>query len=108
MADENLEKLEMRISKIESLLEQAVGKRATASFSESELQAYQKVRDAIAADWGDFCGINDCFRCIIVRCKLCDVVCDTVCTPCDFECSCGPCNYGGRFGGRLRRFSNLG
>ena len=104
----NMKELELRLEKIESLLTAtASSKTKLENLSEDELKAYKKVRDVIAADWGEFCGINDCFRCIIVRCIVQCISCDIVCTPCDFECSCGPCGYGG-MQGRVGRFRNLG
>ncbi|MCU7919085.1 MAG: hypothetical protein KZQ88_17510 [Candidatus Thiodiazotropha sp. (ex Dulcina madagascariensis)] len=106
MASKELESLELRIGKIEHLLEEAVAKRAPANISAEEIAAYRKVKDIVAADWGDFCGINDCYRCVIVRCLQCYTA-----TPqyraCDVECSCGPCNIG-QFGGSMRRFQELG
>jgi hypothetical protein len=110
MADD-LKELSLRIEKMEKMLESLAGERAqvtAADLSADEVKAFQKVRDVIAADFGRFCGINDCFRCIIVRCAtVCQVVCDVVCTPCDIECSCGPCNPGG-LRGRVGRFGSLG
>jgi len=106
MADKELEKLELRIGKIERLLEEAVAKRAPTKITEEEMAAFQKVRDVIAADWGDFCGINDCYRCVVIRCLQCFTP-TPLCRPCDVECSCGPGNIG-RFGSNLRRFQDLG
>ncbi len=104
----DMKKLEMRIGRIEQLVESLAGRSEATDLSEGEIKAYQKVRDVIAADWGEFCGINDCFRCIIVRCiQRCITLCDIICNPCDTECSCGPCGYGG-FRGNLRRFSGMG
>jgi hypothetical protein len=102
----DIKELHLRIQKLESMLEQAIAQRSTvADLSKEEIAAYRKVRDVIAADYGDFCGINDCFRCHIVRCStLCDVRCFR---PCDIECTCGPCRLGS-IGGNLRRFSSLG
>ncbi len=108
MADEEVKKLELRISQIESLLGKGTTKREITNLSAEEIKAYQKVRDVIAADWGDFCGINDCFRCTIIRCgvgSLCRVC--SVCRVCDVECVCGPCSLGS-LGGTLRRFEGLG
>lgn len=106
--NDNVKRLEMRIAKLEEMIGQMGARRAPAEVTAEEIKAYQKVRDVLAADWGEFCGINDCFRCIIVRCiTRCIALCDVVCRPCDVECSCGPCNMGG-LGGRLRRFSDLG
>lgn len=102
----DVKKLEMRISQLEELVAGSM-KREAVDISAEEMRAYQKVRDVIAADYGEFCGINDCFRCIIrcLRCQVCSVC--QICQRCDFECVCGPCNVGG-LGGRLDRFSGLG
>ena len=107
---DDIKELSLRIQKIEKLVEHLATERApaTASLTQDEIAAYQKVRDIIAADYGRYCGINDCFRCVIVRCiTSCITLCDTVCTPCDVECSCGPCNIGG-IRGKTGRFGNLG
>lgn len=106
MAQERYRDLEGRIER----LEQAFGPRLTreaADISADEMKAYLKVRDVIAADFGDFCSINDCFRCVVM-CRACMVcrVC-RVCRLCDVECICGPCNIGGMTGG-LRDFGQFG
>ncbi len=108
MADE-MKELSLRIEKIEKMLEGIAAERAPAAdLTKEEIQAFRKVRDVVAADLDLFCGINDCFRCIIMRCqRICDVVCDVICRPCDVECSCGPCNVGG-LRGRVSRFGGLG
>jgi hypothetical protein len=106
MADKGKD-LEMRISRIESMLESMVARSEAADISAEEVKAYRKVRDVIAADYGEFCGINDCFRCVISRCaQLCQIAC-LACRPCDVECVCGPCIRSG-LGGNLNRFSALG
>jgi hypothetical protein len=107
MADDKLNELEGRLERIE----RALGARMRREPSEpvdltaEELNAYRKVRDVMAADWGEFCGINDCFHCIL--CKVCSVchVC-VVCRVCDVECTCGPCIIAGPRGGigDFRRF----
>ena len=107
---DDLKELSLRIEKIEKLLEGIAVERAPTAteLTEEEIAAFQKVRDVVASDWGKFCGINDCFRCVVVRCQtVCQIACDVLCNPCDVECSCGPCNIGG-LRGRLGRFSNLG
>jgi len=107
VAEGDVKKLEMRIARLENLVEKAVATREPVDVSSDELKAYQKVRDIVAADWGEFCGINDCFRCIIrcLRCYQCQV-----CARCDIECNCGPCSMGGMGGmsGGLGRFGGLG
>jgi hypothetical protein len=103
---DDIKTLEMRIRKLETMLSETAERREATNLSADEIRAYQKVRDVIAADWGEFCGINDCFRCIVVRCLRCyEPV--PIPRPCDIECSCGPCNIG-RLGGGMSRFSGLG
>ena len=105
--DDNVKRLEARIADLESKLASAGRPQAT-EITADEMKAYRKVRDVIAADWGEFCGINDCFRCIIQRCYRCYTpVPIPIPRVCDVECSCGPCNVGGLSGG-LGRFSGLG
>jgi hypothetical protein len=99
--------LELRIVELEKKLELATKRSAMAQITAEEMQAYQKVRDILAADYGDFCGINDCYRCVVVRCggvSLCVVRCIQRCIN---ECTCGPCNIGTINPG-LGAFSQLG
>ena len=105
---EDIKGLEMRIARIEKLVEKMAVGREPADVSAQEIAAFRKVRDVIAADWGEFCGINDCFRCII-RCLRC-VTCVRCIVRCIVECSCGPCNPGfeGGLSGGIGRFSELG
>ena len=103
------QKLEMRIVELENRLKELSAGRQPqqADISPEEIQAYLKVRDMLRADWGEFCGINDCMKCVIVRCWGGPIV---RCR-CDVECSCGPCGYGGGggfFGGGGGRFGGLG
>jgi hypothetical protein len=98
--DDRIAALEGRIAELENQLA-GRAKRAgppAAELTQDDLAAFQRVRDVLATDWGDFCGINDCFRCRICRvCTTC-VIC-RVCRVCDVECICGPCNVGGMVGG---------
>ena len=104
--DDNVKRLEARIADLESKLASA-GRPQPTEITADEMKAYRKVRDVMAADWGDFCGINDCYRCIIQPCTspVCVVRCIVRCIN---ECVCGPCNLcagplggggGGQFGG---------
>jgi hypothetical protein len=95
MAEDKIRKLEGRIQNLENALASRQRPEPT-SLSEDEVAAYIKVRDVIAADYGEFCGINDCFRPIV--CRVACVVC-RICRICDVECICGPCNIGGLRGG---------
>lgn len=90
--------LDVRIRSIENTLEKltaAMGVTTSAKVEKSDIDAYLAVmRAAVAVDWGEFCGINDCFKCIVV-CRVCRscTVCN-VCSSCKicFECTgCGPC-----------------
>ncbi len=90
---EEIEELKGRIERLENALAGAAPKRAVADLSPDEIQAFMKVREVLAADWGEFCGINDCYRCrICAVCKVCRVC--RICRVCDFECVCGPCALG--------------
>lgn len=104
---EEFEALKGRIEELENKLaasQEAVGARA--EITAEELQAFVKVRDILATDWGDNCGINECMRCIVNRCvTACVTRCITVCLA---ECTCGPCNLGQFGGGSLGRFGGLG
>ena len=100
--------LELRIAELEKKLS-AVTQRTTANqLTKEEIEAFHKVREVIAADWGDFCGINDCFRCVNLCVSRCIV--NTRCiVRCVNECVCGPCNVGDVLGGGgIGRFGTLG
>lgn len=113
MAQEDIRKLELRIKELEDQLQAQRARPEAADISADEVQAYLKVREMVAVDWGDFCGINDCMRCV----RLCDACikwpsetisrCVHTCG-CIFECFCGPCNWGGFSAGGGGRFSQLG
>lgn len=97
MAEPKKGDLEGRIERLEKMFAAAPSREAI-DLSADEIQVYLKVRDVIAADYGEFCGINDCFRCILCRaCAVCRIC--KVCRMCDVECICGPCNIGGMSGG---------
>lgn len=113
MPDEReFEALKGRIVELENQLKAGQVKREVTDLSAEDLKAYAKVRDVIAADWGEFCGINDCYRCV-TRCTVCTVcsVCVGRCIQvCINECTCGPCNVGGlgNIGDLGGRFGGLG
>jgi hypothetical protein len=110
VSDEQIKKLELRIVELEKKLESATKRSAVGSLSEEEIKAYNKVREAIAADWGDFCGINDCFRCIVVRCGGGGGGVGRCIVRCINECSCGPCaiSFGDYATNGLGRFGGMG
>lgn len=108
---DNVKELSLRIERIEKMIEGIAIERAPvkSDLTKEEIKAFRKVSDMVAVDFGHFCGINDCFRCIVVRCQsICQVVCDNICNPCDVECSCGPCGLGGGLRGRVNRFGGMG
>ncbi len=111
MTEDRIEKLELEIAELRKLVEAATAtSRQAPEFTDEEMKAYRKVSDAISSNYGEFCGINDCFRCIAV-CRVCQNLCSVcrVCKVCIFECSCGPCNVGGGLmGGQISRFNDLG
>jgi hypothetical protein len=106
VAEEKRRELEGRIERLEQMFG-AGPRREAVDLSADDINAYIKVRDVIAADYGEFCGINDCFRCIVI-CRSC-IVCRAcrICRFCDVECFCGPCNIGGMSGG-LGDFTRFG
>jgi hypothetical protein len=101
---DDVKELNLRLTKLEQAIGGLAEQRSVTNLTADEIKAYQKVRDVMAANWGDFCGINDCFRCVVVRCLRCYT---PLCRRCDIECSCGPCAIG-TLGGGLQRFSDLG
>jgi len=106
---DRIERLELQIKEIRDMLEGGRARTKASDISPEDLQAYVRVRDVIATDIDD-CGINECFRCIgICRvCRACTSIC-AVCKVCIFECSCGPCSWGGGgFHGGIDRFRDLG
>jgi hypothetical protein len=105
---EDTKALELRIAQLEKkLAEVATQRQQPTNLTKEEIAAYQKVRDVIAADWGEFCGINDCFRCIVTRCNC--IVNPRCIVRCINECVCGPCSLGPRLGlGGLSQFEMLG
>lgn len=115
MDEESLKALEGRIKQLEDELRQLRGARQQAAdITPEEMKAYTKVRDLIATDPDLGCGINECSRCIVLRCITscvtnCIVQCITRCiVVCDVECICGPCNIGGLGRAGLSRFGGLG
>jgi hypothetical protein len=107
MAQDPVQRLEMRIVELENQLKQLRASREAVNLSADEIQAYRKVREALAIDWGDFCGINDCMRCIILRCWTGGPIVRCI-RICDVECTCGPCSLGGGILGGGGRFGTLG
>lgn len=105
--------LKGRIEELENKLQAASAPgptAASAALTAEELKAFVKVRDVIAADWGENCGINECFkprlcwRCF--PCTTCSVC--RACAVCINECTCGPCANGPIVQGGFERFGGLG
>lgn len=109
-ADEILKKIEVRLVELEKRLDTATRRAQVTPLSADEIKAYHKVREVLAADWGDMCGINDCFRCIIARCVTRCVIVTRCVVRCINECACGPCAMSSAdvgLGG-IARFSDIG
>jgi hypothetical protein len=111
MAEDKMKNLEIRIQELENELKGLrASRRELQDISADELRAYFKVKDTLVADWGEFCGINDCMVCRICSvqpCRVCVAICQ-VCQVCDVECTCGPCNVGGLMERQVGRFRKLG
>jgi len=110
--NEELQKLQLRITELENQLK-AAGTQPTAKIDPEEMKIFNKVLGQLGWDPDNTCGINECKVCIVscisscrvckvcTTCRVCSVcrVCSTctvcrvckVCTVCIQECSCGPC-----------------
>jgi hypothetical protein len=120
MGSENQEKksLDIRIAEIERKLDELTKTMSSGGelrASKEDIETFNKVLKAsLATDWGEFCGINDCMKCIIVVCRGGGGGFCSQCRACIFECSCGPCNCditggrGGRLSRRAREFESFG
>ncbi|MBK8459717.1 MAG: hypothetical protein WAS07_02935 [Micropruina sp.] len=112
-SQEEFDALKGRIEELELKLQGAAAAAsapAASALTAEELQAFVKVRDVIAADWGENCGINECFKPRLCwRCTVCTTcsVC-RACAVCVNECTCGPCNNGPMIPGGFERFGGLG
>lgn len=102
MASDEVEALKQRVAQLEKLLE---ARREPADITADEIRAYRKVSDILAADWGEFCGINDCFRPVIRCVAACIQRCVVRCIN---ECTCGPCGGVSWGGGEISRFEQFG
>jgi hypothetical protein len=104
--------LELRLDRIEKAISGLGRPRSEVALTEADIAAYHRVRQVM---WDEgTCGINETSPCVI-SCRIIDKICRVVPIPipiprpCDFECTCGPCNVwsdigalrggGGRFGG---------
>jgi hypothetical protein len=108
--DETVKRLEARIVELEQKLAAVPTRPQATQITAEEVQAFHKVKDLIATDWGEFCGINDCFR-LCVRCQGGGGTASFRCiTRCINECVCGPCSVcaGGGFGSGGGTFGGFG
>lgn len=105
--DDTVKRLEAKVIELEKKLSAVPTRAAVEDITADEMKAYQKVRDIVAADYGEFCGINDCFR-VTWRCVTPSIASFRCIVRCINECVCGPCNVclagggvggGGTFGG---------
>jgi hypothetical protein len=105
-----LANLEKKISELAQALQPTVIEEKAAK---EDIDTYLRVlRAALATDWGENCGINECFKCI--ACWTCSggpQLCYRCgpCLRCDVECVCGPCNiyYGALLRKRTADFEKL-
>lgn len=110
----DLKEMELRLERIEKAIATLAKPRGQATISEEDVAAYHRVRSVM---WEDgTCGINETSPCVI-SCRIIDKICRIVPIPipipkpCDFECTCGPCNVFTDFGilrGGFSRFGNFG
>jgi hypothetical protein len=108
MADrDELKELAVRLENVESKLETVSRRSKVEDLSAKDIAAYHKVQLAF---WEDgTCGINETSPCIL-RCNVIHqgkVI--PIPKPCDYECTCGPCNiYGPMISLAAYRFRGLG
>ena len=111
MSSDDMRSMDLRLERIEKAIETLAKPRAgEVSLSEADVEAYHRVREALWEEGS--CGINETSPCVI-SCIIVDKICRIVPIPkpCDFECTCGPCNYFTEFTGirgGLARFGRLG
>ena len=100
MDEAAVKKLEARVVELEQRLGEVTRRPEPTHITAEEMQAFHKVKDLVAADFGGFCGINDCFR-LCMRCHGAGGSgnCFRCVTRCINECVCGPCSPGGLGGG---------
>jgi hypothetical protein len=106
MSDEILKEVVLRLERLEEKVGTVARKGRATELTEEDIKAYHKVQNAF---WEDgTCGINETSPCIL----RCNVVTGgrviPIPKPCDFECTCGPCNIWGPVLGGGFRFRGLG
>lgn len=105
MADD-LKDVVVRLRNLEEKVSTIARRHKVSELSAEEISAYHKVQNAF---WEDgTCGINETSPCIF-RCNVITggkVI--PIPKPCDFECTCGPCNVWGHVAPGAYRFRGLG
>ncbi len=108
MADrDELRDLDVRLKNLESKLETVSRRNSVEQLTAKDIAAYHKVQVAFWEDGS--CGINETSPCIL-RCNVIHqgkVI--PIPKPCDYECTCGPCNiFGPMVQFAAQRFRGLG
>ena len=106
MSDEILKEVVLRLERLEEKVGTVAQKSRASELTAEDIAAYHKVQNAF---WeGGGCGINETSPCIL----KCHVVTGgrvvPIPKPCDFECTCGPCNIWGSVLGGGFRFRGMG
>ncbi len=103
---EDLKEVLIRLTNLEEKVGTISRKNKASELSAEDITAYHKVQNAF---WEDgTCGINETSPCIF-RCNVITggkVI--PIPKPCDFECTCGPCNIWGPILANVFRFRGLG
>lgn len=106
MSDELLKEVVVRLERLEKSVSVVSPKTKVSELSQEDLAAYHRVQSAF---WEDgTCGINETSPCVL-RCNVVTggrVV--PIPKPCDYECTCGPCNFWGPVLGGGFRFRGFG
>lgn len=108
MADPNLKEVVLRLERLEEKLGGPRDPKAT-KLTAREVETYHKVNAALWEDGS--CGINETSPCIW-KCYVFDAgrlkPVPQICTPCIYECICGPCGIYRQAAGGGWRFGGLG
>jgi hypothetical protein len=90
---DDIKKLEMRITELESQLKQYQAPPAVPDISAAEMKAFLKVSTALSSADIWECGVNECRPVTPFRLGRGWRV-PRLPRPCTYECYCGPCNPG--------------
>ena len=103
---DDLKDVALRLKNLEEKISTIARRHRVSELSAEDISAYHKVQNAF---WEDgTCGINETSPCIF-RCNVITggkVI--PIPKPCDFECTCGPCNVWGHVAPGAFRFGGLG